>query len=450
MHPIPEFAGKSRSQLGLDPSGHLVLEVTEIWQDLVLETAHLPPRGPAVRIGTTRFPVPEDAIPHADQHVLFRWDGTRYVARLHPTWTASAEVDGVRLSLENLLTQGLATRICDEVRIPMREGLQLLVCADAVLFFAHLVRRAAWLDTRGSEEESWSFPFILGLVGFIGAMFALIIWSAPPPPVHTIHEVPHDLLALVVQPPRPEPHVVEPAGTAASEEPAESGATPAPRKTSEGGQTEAASLNEEVVSGAGLFAVWDDAGLEALEGTGLSAELIGGVDGMRDIRRVRIGGGIADAGRCCGHRGPGTSGWGGPEGTGPIGTHGIGGDDMDFGGDVDIDRSPREDLVLEREIITLGCLEKSVVDEVVKSHLPRIRYCYQRMLQRDPTLAGKVTMRFTIARDGSVSSARTKFSNLNNPEVQACLNERFLRMQFPKPKGCDTVIVSYPFLFSPG
>ncbi|MBW1877125.1 MAG: AgmX/PglI C-terminal domain-containing protein [Deltaproteobacteria bacterium] len=452
MHSMPEFvrhSGKGLSNLGLDPEGHLVLEVTEIWQDLVLETAHLPPRGPSVRIGTSRFPVPEDAIPHADEHVLYRWDGTQYVARLHSTWGVTAEAEGTRLSLDDLLCRGLATRTRHEVHVPIGEGLRLLVDAEGVLFFAHLVRRAAWLDTRGSEDEDWSFPFILGLVGFLGAMFALIIWTAPDLPVQTIHEVPDDLIALVIQQQRPETPVLEQAGTAGPKAP-DAHSTPAPRKTTEGGQTEAASLDEEVVSGAGLFGAWEDAGLEALEGTGLSAELIGGVDGMKGVRRVRIGGGIADAGRCCGHRGPGTSGWGGPEGTGPIGTHGLGGDDLDFGGDVAIERSAGEDLVLEREIITLGCMERSVVDEVAKTHLSRIRYCYQRMLQRDPTLAGKVTMRFTIARDGSVSTANTKFSNLDNPEVQACLNERFLRMQFPKPKGCDTVIVSYPFLFSPG
>jgi len=448
MHPIPDFAGGGRSLLGLDPEGPLVLEVTEIWQDLVLETAHLPPRGPAVRIGTSRFPVPEDAIPQAEEHVLFRWDGTRYVARLHPSWSVLAEVEGTRHTLPDLFALGLATRSRDEICVPMTERLGLLVEADGVLFFARLVRRAAWLDTRGSEDDGWSFPLVLGLVGFVGLMFALILWTAPEPPVHTIREVPDDIIALLIQEPRPEIPVLERGGTGAPEEP-EAGGTPAPRRTAEGGQTEAASLDEEVVSGAGLFGAWDDAGLEALEGSGLSAELVGSVDGMRDVRRVRIGGGIAEGGRCCGHRGPGSSGWGGPEGTGPIGTHGIGGDDVDFGGDIGLDRSEGDDLVVEKEIITLGCMEKSVVDEVVRSHLPRIRYCYQRMLQRDSTLAGKVTVRFTIARDGTVSSARTKFSNLDNPEVQACLNERFLQMQFPRPRGCETVIVSYPFLFSP-
>ena len=79
-----------------------------------------------------------------------------------------------------------------------------------------------------------------------------------------------------------------------------------------------------------------------------------------------------------------------------------------------------------------------------------IRYCYQRALQQSPGLGGKVVIGFSIARDGSVSSARTKTSSLKHPEVEECVVGRFLRMQFPTPRGGGVVMVSYPFLFAPG
>jgi biopolymer transport protein ExbD len=102
------------------------------------------------------------------------------------------------------------------------------------------------------------------------------------------------------------------------------------------------------------------------------------------------------------------------------------------------------------EVIILGALDKSLVDATVRRHLNQIKYCYVRELKSQPGLAGKVVVKFVIAKDGSVSSATTKSSTMRNPTVEGCINGRFMRFQFPKPKGGGIVIVSYPFLFSPG
>ena len=39
---------------------------------------------------------------------------------------------------------------------------------------------------------------------------------------------------------------------------------------------------------------------------------------------------------------------------------------------------------------------------------------------------------------------------LDSSAVEQCIVGRFMRMQFPEPKGGGIVIVSYPFIFSPG
>ena len=100
--------------------------------------------------------------------------------------------------------------------------------------------------------------------------------------------------------------------------------------------------------------------------------------------------------------------------------------------------------------IILGALDKSVIDRVVKQHLAQMRYCYQKELNKDPTLAGKVVIKFTIESDGTVSVAEVKSSTLGNETVENCLCQRFLRLQFPAPSGSGTVIVSYPFVFQSG
>lgn len=99
--------------------------------------------------------------------------------------------------------------------------------------------------------------------------------------------------------------------------------------------------------------------------------------------------------------------------------------------------------------IVLGALDKSLIDAIIERHLPQLRHCYVREQEDFPDLSGKIIVKFVIAKDGSVSSAATKSSTMENAAVEQCLNGRFMRFQFPQPKGGGIVIVSYPFIFSP-
>ena len=98
--------------------------------------------------------------------------------------------------------------------------------------------------------------------------------------------------------------------------------------------------------------------------------------------------------------------------------------------------------------IILGALDKSVIDRVIKQHLAQIRYCYQKELKKDPSLSGKIVIKFTIAADGTVSSAETSSTTIDNATVEDCICQRFMRFKFPQPKGGGIVIVTYPFSFN--
>ena len=97
----------------------------------------------------------------------------------------------------------------------------------------------------------------------------------------------------------------------------------------------------------------------------------------------------------------------------------------------------------------MGGLDKSLIEAVIRQNRSQIRYCYQRQLPKNPNLAGKVTVKFVIAKDGSVSKSSVKKSTIGSSEVESCVIERFMRFQFPKPNG-GIVLVSYPFIFSQG
>ena len=87
---------------------------------------------------------------------------------------------------------------------------------------------------------------------------------------------------------------------------------------------------------------------------------------------------------------------------------------------------------------------------VIKRHMNQIRYCYQRELNLDETLEGKLVTKFVIGVDGLVDSAEITYDQLDRPEVGDCVLDRIEELEFPPPKGGGIVIVSYPFQFSPG
>jgi hypothetical protein len=95
----------------------------------------------------------------------------------------------------------------------------------------------------------------------------------------------------------------------------------------------------------------------------------------------------------------------------------------------------------------VGSLEKTVIDQCIRSHLPRIQQCYQSVLTRDRTFGGKVVVRFVIGADGGVFSPGIKQTELHEPKVETCVLRVFQDIEFPPPKGGGVVIVAYPFQF---
>ncbi len=94
-----------------------------------------------------------------------------------------------------------------------------------------------------------------------------------------------------------------------------------------------------------------------------------------------------------------------------------------------------------------GMMSASDVAKVVNRRLGAIKGCYEQALKRDPTLQGKVTVRFTISGSGKVTTARTTLNELT-PAVGNCMVSAFKRFRFPPPEG-GTVTFEYPFMFTP-
>jgi hypothetical protein len=96
-----------------------------------------------------------------------------------------------------------------------------------------------------------------------------------------------------------------------------------------------------------------------------------------------------------------------------------------------------------------GRLPPEVIQRVVRQNFGRFRQCYEDGLRRNPTLEGRVAVRFVIGRDGAVSNAGNGGSDLADSGVVSCVIGAYYGLSFPPPED-GIVKVVYPILFTPG
>ena len=89
---------------------------------------------------------------------------------------------------------------------------------------------------------------------------------------------------------------------------------------------------------------------------------------------------------------------------------------------------------------------KSNISAVVGRGSGGIKYCYEKELQTNPNLAGKVTLSWTVNLQGQVLKAFVASSSLNNKSVESCMTRQVKRWRFDPPKG-GHCIIQYPFTF---
>ena len=89
--------------------------------------------------------------------------------------------------------------------------------------------------------------------------------------------------------------------------------------------------------------------------------------------------------------------------------------------------------------------------EVIQHRAPELPLpmCYEQGLGRNPNLQGRVSARFVIGRDGSVSNVGNGGSDLPDSGVVSCVLSAFYGLSFPQPEG-GIVTVVYPIMLEPG
>jgi hypothetical protein len=96
-----------------------------------------------------------------------------------------------------------------------------------------------------------------------------------------------------------------------------------------------------------------------------------------------------------------------------------------------------------------GHLPPEVIQRIVRLNFGRFRLCYENGMRTNPTLQGRVTVKFIIDRSGAVAMTADGGSDLPDQNVVQCVVRGFDNLSFPQPEG-GVVTVVYPIMFNPG
>jgi hypothetical protein len=190
----------------------------------------------------------------------------------------------------------------------------------------------------------------------------------------------------------------------------------------------------------GAFAVGND-----------DEDLWGGLTGTEIGEAFGLGGlGVVGTGRGGGGTGEGTFGFGN---VGTIGHGGGGGSGAGYGrgAGVGFEGRPKRGPVVRQAVPQVSsALYKDTVRRIVRNHINEVRYCYNQALARDPNVAGRVSVQFTIGPTGKVPAAVVQESSLGDRSAANCIAAAVKRWNFPKPHAGGNVMVTYPFVLQPG
>ena len=94
-----------------------------------------------------------------------------------------------------------------------------------------------------------------------------------------------------------------------------------------------------------------------------------------------------------------------------------------------------------------GRIPPEVIQNAVRAHYQAFIACYEAGLKKDPKLEGGVTVRYTIADDGTTNDVADEHSTMTDKSVVACVMGEFQQITYSKGNG-GIVTVVYPLTFS--
>lgn len=88
------------------------------------------------------------------------------------------------------------------------------------------------------------------------------------------------------------------------------------------------------------------------------------------------------------------------------------------------------------EVEVQGPLDKHLVAIIARHHQNELRLCYEKALQANPAVAGKLVLRLTLDTKGAVVSAQAS-GTISDPALGPCAAARAKQWLFPAPASAD-------------
>lgn len=94
-----------------------------------------------------------------------------------------------------------------------------------------------------------------------------------------------------------------------------------------------------------------------------------------------------------------------------------------------------------------GVYESGDIEDTMSAHMDEVRDCHGRAGDARRYVAGKVTLRFTVAGDGVPQDVLVVATDLGNYNVERCLVDVGRKVKFPPPEGHKAATFEYPVEF---
>jgi outer membrane biosynthesis protein TonB len=439
---------------------HKVLRIGVIQGGKIVEERVLPARQP-VTVGSgsrNTIAVAKSELPEST--LVFSWRGDRY--ELHFAERTEGRIQGPQGSADfgALVSQGLASQQQGRYAVAVNDDQRgKIVLGDVTLLWQFVdppvetPKTVLPREARGrhfsSLDKLFGTVLVVSFALHTGAYVALA--NTEVPKELTLEEIP-DRYAKVLIPERlPKPPVPEekkPEKVAEEKKPVEEKKAEEQKKAESPEQVAAKKAARtaaiaKAVQSKGILKVLGALG----PGTGGSAvaDVFGTGGGIGDVASALSGaGGVAvanDPGAAGGRKG---GGQGEAASIGNLAT--AGGGKVGYGAKTEVRVSGS--VAAEEAEVDSADIDQAKLASFVKARMGLIKACYENALKRNPSLKGKIAIRFTILETGALADVTPAQNGLGSPEVASCIvnTMRSWRTQF-RPSG--PVTVEYPFVFQP-
>ena len=99
------------------------------------------------------------------------------------------------------------------------------------------------------------------------------------------------------------------------------------------------------------------------------------------------------------------------------------------------------------EVIYVSTIDPNAIRKVLRDHIPKFRYCYQKELdvaKNSEGFEGVINLRFFIASAGKVTRSEVTSDVIISEKVPECIKNVLQGIQFTEPKNGGTVEVNQP------